>query len=95
MACELIDGDILESLKRDLERTERHARGLPAAIAGYEAVIKGPPPQQPEGVPESHRWLRGNGKPIRLIDAIETLLQEHQGEMPTNSRSGLLDCGHN
>jgi hypothetical protein len=27
MACELIDGDVLESLKRDLERTERRARG--------------------------------------------------------------------
>jgi hypothetical protein len=52
--------------QRGLGRTERRARGLRAAVAGYEAAIEGPPRRQQE-VSESRRWLRSNGKPIRPI----------------------------
>jgi hypothetical protein len=93
MACELIVGDVLESLKRELDRTERHAQGLRAAIAGYEAAIESLPPLRPEGNPESRRWLRSNGKPMRPIEAIEQLLREHQGEMPTEELFDLLVSG--
>jgi hypothetical protein len=91
MACELIGGDVLESLKKELDRTQRHAQGLRAAIAAYEAKIG--PLLPPDGTPESRRWLRNNGKPVRPIEAIETLLQQHQGEMPTGKLFDLLASG--
>jgi hypothetical protein len=92
MACELIVGDILESLKRELDRIERHAQGLRGAIAGYEAAIESRPPL-PEGSLESRRWRRSNGKPVRPIEAMEELLGEHQGEMPTQELFDLLVSG--
>jgi hypothetical protein len=93
MARELIGGDVFECLKRELEKTEERALRLRAAIAGYESAIESPPPQQPGGLPESQRWLSSNGKPMRPIEAMETLLQEHQGEMPTKELFDLLVSG--
>jgi hypothetical protein len=93
VAAELIDGDVLECLKRELEKTEERARGLRAAIAGYERAVEGPPPQHPTGPPESRRFLRRNGKPMRPIEAMETLLPKHQGQMNTKELYDLLESG--
>jgi hypothetical protein len=72
----------LEALKRDFEKTQRLVLALRKASDGIEAAI-GPPPLRPEGIPESRRFLRGNGQPIKPKKAIEQLLRAHQGEMPT------------
>jgi hypothetical protein len=48
---------------------------------------------RPDGIPESRRWLRSNGKPVRPIEAMESLLQEHQGEMPSKELFDRLVSG--
>jgi hypothetical protein len=83
----------LEGLKRDLEKTERRARALRAAIAAYEAESGNITPPQPTVSKEPGRFLRRNGKPMRPFDVMEILLGEHQGKMPTKDLFDLTESG--
>jgi hypothetical protein len=75
------DGDIERELEQKLELAERRVRVLRAALIAARGA--NPPPQPHGDGPESRRWIRKSGKPMRPIEVMLILLRERNGEMPT------------
>jgi hypothetical protein len=75
------DGDIERELEQKLEAAERRVKALRAALIAYRGA--NPPVESTLTSPESRRFIRKSGKPMRPIEAILILLRESNGEMPT------------
>jgi hypothetical protein len=91
MASELIELDLRELARKQLEHHEREARRLRNILAAYDSEDDIP---SQEGKRKSMmRWLRKNGKPMRPFDVIRIILREHGGEMPTIALYELMDSG--
>jgi hypothetical protein len=75
------DGNIERELEQKLEDAERRVKALRAALIAYRGA--NPPVESPLTSPESRRFIRKSGKPMRPIEAILILLRENHGEMPT------------
>jgi hypothetical protein len=83
------DRDIERQLEQELETLERRATKVRAALMAYRSAN---PPDE-SGTPESRRWIRKSGKPMRPIEVMLILLNEHGGSMKTNELFAKMEEG--
>lgn len=81
--------DIEHQLEQELETLERRAAKVRAALLGWRSAN---PPDE-SGSPESRRWIRKSGKPMRPIEAGLILLADNGGSMKTNELFSKLKEG--
>jgi hypothetical protein len=85
------DGDIERELEQKLEAAERRVKALRAALIAYRGA--NPPVDPTHASPESRRFIRKSGMPMRPIEAIKIILRERNGEMPTDELYEKLEQG--
>jgi hypothetical protein len=83
------DWDIERQLEQELETLERRATKVRAALMAWRSANL---PDE-SGTPESRRWIRKSGKPMRPIEVMLILLSENGGSMKTNELFTKMEEG--